>query len=83
MFRKIVKGPEQNRSIWIPYNSCLMENHQRVISVIPRKMLIVGFHFSKFGCCTKSTPSQYVVVVVVVFVFLSLANFFRKGIKNN
>ena len=28
---------------------------QNMISVIPRKTLIAGFHFSKFGCCKPMT----------------------------
>ena len=51
-----------------------------MISVIPKKTLIVGFHFSKFGCCKpilpESTPLQS-------FFFSSLANFLRIGVKNN
>ena len=51
------------------------------MSVIPRKTLIVGLHFSKFGCwkptSPKSTPSQ------LFFFFFSLAHFLRVDIQNN
>ena len=48
--------------------------------MIPRKTLIVGLHFSKFGCwkptSLKSTPSQ-------LLFFFSLAHFLRVDIQNN
>ena len=55
--------------------------HHDMISVIPRKQLIVELHFSKFRCCKptalpKNTSSQF-------FSFEFGQFFFRKDIKSN
>ena len=51
-----------------------------MISVIPRKTLIVGFHLSKCGCCRATTFPK---ILHHGGFFWSLANFFRIDIKNN
>ena len=48
-----------------------------MISVTPSKTLILGFHFSKFGCCKPTTFPKELHHGSV----LSLANFFRNDKK--
>ena len=52
-----------------------------MISVVPMKTLIVGFHIGKFGCykatLPKNSPSQ--PFLVLIFEFGAL----RIGIKNS
>ena len=38
----------QSKQICLQY---ILQYDQNMISVIPRKTLLVEFHFSKFGCC--------------------------------
>ena len=45
-----------------------------------RKILIVGFHFSKFVCCKPTTLSEK---IHHAFYLWSLASFFRVDIENN
>ena len=43
---------------------------ENMISVIPRKTLIVGFHFNKLGCCkptTFPTPPRFFFLLFVFF----------------
>ena len=67
IFRKIAKAPAQNLSIICKdsIQQLFWKIHQKVISVIPKKTLIIEFHFSKPGCCKsnftkKSIPSQII-----------------------
>ena len=61
-----------------------------MISVIPRKTLIVGFHFRKFGCCKptslKNIPSQFFIIIIIIIIIIfwgSLVHILRISIKNN
>ena len=57
MFRKNTKRLEQNLLI-ISKDSIkelFWKIHQNIISIIARKTLILGFQFSKFGCCKPTT----------------------------
>ena len=51
----------------------ISENTSNMMSVTPRKTLILGSHFSKFGCCRPTTFSKELHHSS----FWSLANFFR------
>ena len=60
-----------------------------MISVIPRKTLIVGFHFRKFGCCKptslKNIPSQFFIIIIIIIIIFggTLVHILRISIKNN
>ena len=64
-----------------------------MISVIPRKTVIVGFHFRKFGCCKptslKNIPSQFfifiiiIIIIIIITFFGSLVHILRISININ
>ena len=45
-----------------------------MIAVIPRKTLIVEFHFRKFGCCKltslKDIPSLFFIVIIIIIIII-------------
>ena len=41
-----------------------------MISVIPRKTLIVGFHFRKFGCCNPTSLKTFHYSFLFYFIYL-------------
>ena len=55
---------------------------QNMISVIPRKTLIVGFHFSKLGCC-KPAIFQKNPPRLFLFLFFRVWRIFSEDRKNN
>ena len=80
MFTKIIKGLEQNLSIICvdSIQQLFRKTPQNI--VIPRKTLIAGFHFGKFGCCE---PTTFPETTTTVFFFEVWQIFFRIDIKNN
>ena len=63
----------------IPYNSYFGKSIKRWSQWFQGNR-IVGFHFTKFGCCKPTLPKN---TPLRIFLFWSLANFLRIGIKNN
>ena len=66
MVRKIIKGS---------YFGKYLKN---MMPVIPRKTLIVGFNFSKFGCCK---PTTFPKRAAPRLFFLKFAEFFQNRHK--
>ena len=83
MFRKFAKGPEQSLSIICKdfiYNSYFGKVHQKLIPVIPRKALIVGFRSVNLDAVSQLYQKT---LHHSVLYFGILAHFLRIGIKNS
>ena len=65
----------------IPYNSYFGKFIKRWSQWFQGKR-IVGFHFSKFGCCKPTLPKKHSITYFLWF-FFEFGEFLRIGIKNN
>ena len=64
----------------IPYNSYFGKSIKSWSQSFQRKRLIIRFHFSKLGCCTKPTlPKKHYIKVF----FWNLENFLRISTKHS